>query len=174
MDIEKALIAEGTENYKCYDFLKTQLKDSRFYEYVKKGLEEGLVFGFPNDLWTKIGDLNWYGNLDSIEEFSTGNNIGNCANESEMVSYCFRNCYVCGGELPLLVGTKNSPDGRHSWISKDGYVIDTSLMLIIEEKYSKELGYNEQVRINPNLNNIYSARKEFVNDKTLVGSKHHI
>ena len=167
MDLEAELISEGTEDYKCYDILRTLLQDDKFYDYVKNGLNNKKVFGFTADLWEDIRNQN-VRTISSFEDvFREGANKGRCTVMSKQLSYSFDTCDICGGVLPILVGTVNCPDGSHTWISKDGYVIDTSLMLIIEENYSKELGYREENRYNPNENSFYRAAKDFTNDSNL-------
>ena len=93
--------------------------------------------------------------------------IGYCTVASKQVSYSFNSCYICGGILPLLIGTRNCTDGSHTWIECDGKVIDTTLMLIMSKRYANMLGYIEENRYDPNLDPIYRATKEFTNDSNL-------
>ena len=66
-----------------------------------------------------------------------------------------------------ITNTPNCIDGSHTWISSNGKIIDTTLMLIIDEDFSSEIGYKEENRYNPNLDPIYVATKEWTNDITL-------
>ena len=93
-----------------------------------------------------------------------GANIGNCTIMSKMISYSLDYCEICGGTLKPLIGTKNSPDGRHTWISYNGNIIDPTLMIQINEQFIDEFGYIEENRYNPNKDSIYRASKEYAND----------
>ena len=86
---------------------------------------------------------------------------------SKIISYSLNNCEICGGTVKYLIGSKNSPDGQHTWISYQGNIIDPSFMLQINEEYMKQLGYIEENRYNPNDDKIYAAAKEYANDKSL-------
>ena len=83
------------------------------------------------------------------------------------MSYSLDTCEICGGILPILKGTTNCPEGNHTWIEYQNAIIDTTLMLVIDKEYSKQLGYIEENRYNPNNDRIYSATKEFTNDTTI-------
>ena len=167
MKIEQELIKYGTESYKCYDILRGKLLDENFCNKIKKGIESNKVFGFTDELWKMIENQNLRAPFSFIDVFKDGANKKYCTVAAKQLSYSFDTCYICGGILPILAGTDNCKDGSHTWIDKDGYVIDTSLMLIIEENFAKELGYVEENRYNPNLDSIYRAAKEFTNDNSL-------
>lgn len=168
MDLEKILISSEQASYKCFDVLKRLIKeDEKFYEVLKTGIEINKVSGFSNDLWEKIKSQN----MRDIDSFTTifkeGINIGGCTKVSEQLSYSFPYCYLCGGILGILKGTRNCPDGRHSWILVDNKIIDTTLMLIIDEDYAKNFGYIETNRYDPSINAFYNMTKEFTNDSNL-------
>ena len=110
--------------------------------------------------------------INSFEDvFIDGANLGYCTVAAKQLSYSLNTCYICGGVLPILAGTNNCPDGSHTWISADSKVIDTTLMLIIDENYSKSIGYIEENRYNPNVDPIYLATKEWTNDKGIKKSR---
>ena len=67
----------------------------------------------------------------------------------------------------FLIGTVNSPDGRHTWIENENKIIDTTFMLVISKDYVKYFGYTLENRYNPNIDPIYVNAKEFTNDKSL-------
>ena len=90
---------------------------------------------------------------------------------SKIISYSLEYCDICGGTLNPLIGTKNSPDGRHTWVSFNRTIIDPSLMIQINEDYMKELGYSEENRYNPNTDSVYRAAKEYANDSNLKPKK---
>ena len=173
MDAIKILIDEDKKDYKCYDILKSLLNSNlKFKNLVEKGIEEGKLSGFNDQLWNMIRAQNIRG-INSFEDvFIDGANLGCCTSASKQLSYSFSKCYICGGVLPILAGTKNCPDGSHTWISINSKVIDTSLMLIIDESYSKNFGYIEENRYDPNRNPYYLAAKEWTNDEEI--RKKHI
>ena len=139
-------------------------KRFRIKKIIEIGIDSGKVYGFPDFLWQKIQNQN-IRNIDSFESvFRDGANKGYCTVASKQLSYSLTNCFIAGGLLPILIGTDNCQDGSHTWIIVDNYIIDTSLMLIIEEEYAKCIGYLEISRINPNHDPIYLATKDFTND----------
>ncbi len=171
-EILKYLIDEDLIQYKCFDILKQKLiEDSSFREKIIFGIKEGMIARFPRELFDKVCDQNIRAPFKPVQIFIDGANIGNCTLIAKMVSYSLNSCDICGGTVGILEGTKNSPDGRHTWISYKGTVIDTSLMIQINEHYIKELGYIEKNRYNPCQNPLYNAAKEYANDKSIKRSK---
>ncbi len=171
MDITKLLIDDAYQNYKCYDTLKELLKKNEtFRNQVMTGYCDGKISGFNEELWNKIRTQNIRRIRNFEDVFRDGANIGYCTVASKQLSYSLNHCYLCGGVLPILIGTKNCEDGSHTWISYDHQVIDTTLMLIIDEEYAKILGYQEQNRYNPNLDPVYLAAKDFTLDP-IIGRK---
>lgn len=167
MNLEKILIDKEKYNYRCFDTLKEKLQQESFRKIIEQGVKEGKIKGFTEDIWKKIEEQNIRG-IDSFEDvFRNGANIGYCTVASKQLSYSFNNIYLCGGTLPILEGTTNSPDGRHTWILDKNNIIDTSLMLIIDKSYQEKIGYIEENRYNPMIDPIYCATKEFTLDKNL-------
>ena len=167
MNDTKPLIDEERYDYKCFEELKRLLNDEKYKEIIIKGYLDGKISGFDKEMWNKIHSQN-IRRIDNFEDvFKDGMNIGYCTVCSKQLSYSFDNCYICGGVLPLLKGTTNSIDGSHTWIEKDGKIIDTTLMLIIDKSLSKELGYIEENRYNPNNDPIYRSAKDFATDINL-------
>lgn len=168
-EILKAIVDEKRKDYKCFDMLKRYLNsDSEFQEFVRNGILTNRIYGFDEELWNKIDSLNVRSNVSFEGAFALGLNEGNCTKFSRYLSYCFPCPDICGGTLPILVGSKNSEDGRHTWVVNRGMIYDTSLMLIMEEGYAKKgLKYNEENRYNPNLDHSYTASKEFATDNKL-------
>ena len=173
MDIDsimKYICASGTENYKCYDTLKELLgKDDKFREIVASGIKAGKVEGFNLELWQRLAEQNLRspGVNSFVDVFIQGANQGYCTVCAKQVSYSLDTCYLCGGVLPILKGTINSPDGSHTWIEYDNKIIDTTLMLIFDTDLKDAFGYIEENRYNPNYDKVYSATKEFTNDTSL-------
>lgn len=158
------LISPSKRDYKCYDLLRKMLSENKeFFEVVKKGVELGKIRGFDDELWIKISCTDTFPKISRDiplldDYFKVGFNVGTCSRTSMNLALVFSDCSIVGGTLPFIAGTNNSPDGRHTWIhlSSDSYyymfskrdtsdlrhaVIDTSLMLVIDDDYIKELGY---------------------------------
>lgn len=167
MDLLEFLAGERQE-YKCYDELKRLLtEDENFRKIIEEGIASGKIRGFDKELWEKIRTQN-IRRINSFEDvFIDGANIGYCTVASRQLSFSLNSCYICGGVLPILKGTRNCVDGRHTWISHGDEIIDTTLMLILKEEYSPKIGYIEENRYNPNVDPIYSAAKDFTNDSSL-------
>ena len=170
--ILELLIDEDLINYKCFDILKEKLKESpQFRETIKLGIEAGFISKFPRELFERVCEQNIRAPFEPIQLFIDGANLGNCTIMSKIVSYSLPQCEICGGTLGILEGTKNSPDGRHTWISAEGNIIDTSLMITISEAFKQNLGYIEENRYNPDLDQYYRVAKDFANDKNLRSKK---
>ena len=166
--ILESIIPKDKENFKCFDLIKTLLNENEeFRTNVETLIHEGKLRGFDEELWQKIESQNIRRINSFTDVFREGANIGYCTVASKQLSYSFDDCYICGGTLPILVGTKNSPDGRHTWLVHNKEIIDTSLMIIMDEKSSSVLGYIEENRYNPNMDSTYLAAKEFTNDESL-------
>lgn len=173
MEILNKLIDEKRMNYKCFDELKRLLSgNEQFIKIIEEGYIEGEVYGFPEELWEKISAQN-IRRINSFEDvFIDGANIGYCTVASKQLSYSLDACYLCGGVLPILQGTKNCEDGSHTWIKNcNNEIIDTTLMLVLSEKYAKKIGYIEENSYNPNLDPVYMAAKEFALDSNIKGYK---
>lgn len=167
--ILSTLIDEKRKDYKCFSMLKHYYDTNpEFAEFIKNGILSGKIFGYDEELWNKMASLNVRSDINFEEAFGRGFNEGNCTKFSKYLSFCFSYPQICGGTLPLIVGSKNSPDGRHTWVSFKDKIYDTSLMLIMDEEYAKKyLQYDEENRYNPNRDPSYSAAKEFANDRYL-------
>lgn len=159
----------GTKNYKCYNILKDLLlNNSDFRGIIERGIKENKIFGFSDELWKKLNNQNLrFRGINSFDDiFRNGFNLGYCTPCAKQVSYSLGTCEICGGVLPILIGTNNCPNGDHTWIEYDGKIIDTSLMLIIDLEYKSLIGYIEKNRYNPNQDVTYCAAKEFTNDSS--------
>ena len=164
------LIINGTENYKCYDILKKlYASNPEFKKILDEGIESGKVSGFSQELWEKLDmqNIRSRGVNSFCEVFRDGANLGYCTVCAKQVSYSLDNPYLCGGTNKFLIGTVNSPDGRHTWIENENKIIDTTFMLVIAKDYVKYFGYTLENRYNPNIDPIYVNAKEFTNDKSL-------
>ena len=164
------ICASGTEEYHCYDTLKQILKNNNdMMNIIAKGIENNQIYGFSEELWEELSHQNLRspGVVSFVDVFRDGYNQGYCTVCAKQVSYSLDTCYLCGGILPILKGTINCPEGAHTWIEYDNKIIDTTLMLVIDNSYKDALGYIEENRYNPNNDPIYSATKEFTNDVSI-------
>ncbi|MBQ8892051.1 MAG: hypothetical protein IJ068_04220 [Bacilli bacterium] len=168
MKILNELISSERSNYKCFDLLKKLfIENTEFRNIIIEGTMNHKIFGFTDELWTKIHDQNIRG-IDNFESvFRDGANIGYCTVAARQLSYSIDNPYICGGTVKYLINTPNSIDGSHTWILNDNYIIDTTFMLIIDKEYANKLGYIEENRYNPNIDPIYNAAKDFTLDTAL-------
>ena len=169
-EIIKYISQPGTTNYKCYDTLKMLLnKNKEFKDLIIKGIKEGKITGFSDELWKKLNNQNLRspGVKSFVDVFADGYNQGYCTVCAKQVSYSLDTCYLCGGLLPILKGTINCLEGNHTWIEYKNKIIDTTLMLVIDKGLKNQFGYIEENRYNPNNDPIYSATKEFTNDITI-------
>lgn len=174
MNVLDFLIDDDKKDYKCFDTLKELVYENEdFRDRLLDGYFSSKVEGFSADVWEKISKQNVRRINSFTDVFVDGANIGYCTVASKQLSYSFDNCQICGGVVPVLAGTKNCEDGSHTWLVFDGKVYDTTLMLIIDEKFAKEsLGYREENRYDPNRDRYYSAAKEFTLDSNLRNTTH--
>lgn len=155
------------KDYKGTQMMRELLvKNEIFRTLIIEGIKTGNVYMWPDELWKKLDKLNLMlrkGNVSDI--FKTGANIGDCTGCSTIISYAFQaGCSYVGGTVDYLVGTKNSSDGRHTWVEDKKIIYDTTFMIAIKEEYSKNLGYKEIYKVDPNKNAEYSAGKDFAID----------
>ena len=149
--------------------------NEKFRKTILKGIIEGKISGFSEELWNKLKEQNIRapGINDFTEIFRDGYNQGYCTVCSKQLSYSLISCNICGGTLPILTGTINCPKGDHTWIENDNYIIDTTLMLIIDKTYINEIGYELDNKYNPNIrtpyydNSSYLAAKDYATDKSI-------
>lgn len=163
------LTVEGTNDYKCYDTLKQLLQNDSFYNVILEGIRTKKILPYSIELWEKLKrqNIRAKGVNSFLEVLRDGYNQGYCTVASKQVSYSLDKCYICGGTLPILAGTTNCKDGSHTWIEYGNFIIDTTLMIMIDESYADKIGYIEENRYNPNDNPIYIAAKEYTNDVNL-------
>lgn len=162
----ETVISQDRANYRCFDELRRLYYTNKdFKNTIDEGIRLGKITGFDDDLWSLISSQN-IRRIDNFEDvFVSGANLGYCTVASKQLSYSFYNCHICGGVLKVLAGTKNCKDGSHTWISYKGKIFDTTLMLITDESYATNLGYEEINRHNPNEDEIYLAAKDYANHK---------
>ena len=160
---------------KAYDLINKLFNENKkFKNIIYKGLDFGLIRFFDENEWNKIKSQNFISPINELKSFLDlfylGFNIGNCVYTSRQLSYSYDNVDLVSGILPILKGTKNSPNGGHVWLESENHIIDTSLMLVIDKSLKNDLGYIEEYRLTKEdlLNdNIYQARKKFINDSTI-------
>ena len=122
------------KNSKYEEFLdKGKIYGFESYEYNGKVLEEVL----------KSVNIDTYSSM--YEYFALGDNIGTCGFSSALMGVMFKDVKWNRGIIPAIAGTSNSENGSHAWIdvnhNENRIIIDTSLLLVIPEEYSIELGY---------------------------------
>lgn len=81
------------------------------------------------------------------EIYTKGFNIGHCGLTSRYLARQFDEATLYYGTAKLLIGTKNSPNGEHAWITINGYLIDTTLMICFPLSMAEELGYIQEKEI---------------------------
>lgn len=81
------------------------------------------------------------------EIYKHGFNIGHCGLTSRYLARQFNEATLYYGNARLLMGTKNSPNGEHAWITINGYLIDSTLMICIPTSMADEYGYTPEKEI---------------------------
>ena len=173
-------MSENFFGYQLLDDLTS--KNEEFAKKINKGLENGLLRKFDEREWNLIKEQNFVSFLPNVNSFydifKLGYNIGDCVGVSRQLSYSYDGVDIVSGRLPILIGTKNAElEGGHCWLEKENYIIDTSLLLIIDKSYEKEIGYIEEQRIRSyqlGSNSLYSSRKEFVRDSSIKTGKNRV
>ncbi len=165
---------------KAYDlFWDLYKKNDSFRSVVDSGMSSNMIRFFDDDLWNKIKSQNFISYDDRMKEFVDmfllGYNIGNCVGASRQLSYSFNDVDIVSGVLPIIKGTLNAEkEGGHCWLENDYFIIDTSLMLVIDKSLRDDFGYIEENRITKESlrrSQVYQARKDFVNDNELRRKK---
>lgn len=167
------------KDFKGYDCLKKVFElNPEFKDLILKNIELGKIRYFSDDEWDKIKAQNYASMHPEVNSyydiFRLGGNEGNCTGCSKQLSYSYNNISIAGGLLPILIGTRNSPNGEHTWLENDKEIIDTSLLLIIDKSLKEQIGYQTENIYTPtmlNENPHYSARKQFVNDRNLRNNR---
>lgn len=163
------LLYGDKKNYRGTALMKFLLENN---EEFKKIIEEGIMRGKIDRIWDQIFEDNNNLNLDSgkflIEQFETGYNIGNCLNASKVLSYSLPDdCEIAGGTNDYLIGTRNSEDGKHTWVVWNYEILDTTFMITIDVEYAKKLGYKQENIYRPMDDKNYAERKKFLHDETI-------
>lgn len=146
-----------------------------FKKIIDENFKNGKIRFFNDEEWDKIKNQNFISPIPELKTFADmfilGYNIGNCIGASRQLSYSYRNVDIVSGKLPLIKGTLNAEkEGGHGWLENDKYIIDTSLMLVIDKSLKETIGYIEERRITAHelsTSPIYKARREYVNDKNI-------
>lgn len=107
------------------------------------------------------------------EVYELGFNIGYCKLTSRYFAIALPKAKLAYGVLPMLKGTKRSPNGGHAWIIHNGFYIDPSLRIIIPEEIATNIGYtiekilaDSSARIIPEYDLYSNAVKDRNNDIT--------
>ena len=165
---------------KAYDlFWDLYKKNDSFRSVVDSGMSSNMIWFFDDDLWDKIKSQNFISYDDRMKEFIDmflmGFNIGNCVGASRQLSDSYNDVDIVSGVLPLIKGSRNAEElGGHCWLENDRFIIDTSLMLVIDKSLKDRFGYIEEERVTKSAlkrNQSYQSRKDFVNDVSFSKKK---
>ncbi len=127
------------KEYKCYELLKHLIKtNTTFRTTYIENIKTRKIRLFNEEEWTKINNQNFTSLVPGLNEFSDmfklGYNIGNCVGTARQLSYSYDNVDIVSGTVPILKGTLNAEkEGGHCWLETTDYIIDTSLMLVIDK-----------------------------------------
>ncbi len=173
-------MSENFFGYQLLDDLTS--KNEEFAKKINKGLENGLLRKFDEREWNLIKEQNFISFIPNVNSFydifKLGYNIGDCVGVSRQLSYSYDGVDIVSGRLPILIGTRNAEiEGGHCWLENENYIIDTSLLLIIDKSYGKEVGYIEEQRISSHQlgrSSLYGSRKEFVRDSSIKSGKNRV
>lgn len=81
------------------------------------------------------------------EIYEHGFNIGRCGLTSRYIARKFEEATLYYGKADLLVGTKSSKNGEHAWTTIEGFLVDSTLMLLIPMSEAVSLGYISEKKL---------------------------
>ena len=165
INLEELFINDNCKNYKCYDILKNLLKNKDFRKTLVIGIINDEVRPFNDNIWETFSKINYRGCSNLEEAFMLGLNLGNCTNFSKELGYIIKGSEICGGTVPLLVGTENCPNGDHTWMEYGGLIYDTSLMIIMKREFAEKIGYQEDNRYPVSETAGYEAREKYATER---------
>lgn len=159
-------------NIKGFGLLKELYQTNQeFRAVLDKGIQLGHIRFFGKEEFEKMRHQNYISptlDVNTLEDmYIMGYNIGDCKGMSFQLSYSYNDVDIVTGINHFLKETKNSLQGGHLWLETKTDIIDTSLMLIIDINYKKEMGYQEDYRITASdlrKSQMYQSRKEWTND----------
>lgn len=103
--------------------------------------------------------------LDTLGEvYNLGLNIGHCGLTSRYFIRNIKKAELHYGTMSLLIGTKNSPTGKHVWAAINDFLIDPTLMICIPLDKIAELGYDSKKVIAKENDTILSEYDTFENE----------
>lgn len=147
------------------DSLAVGTLNAKFQKAYDYALEQGLIEEWDEEFLNKLRKLNVFSgfSFSFLRVFEEGVNVGSCGETTVALSFLFENFEQHTGFLEALKGSKNSPNGEHSWLVVGEYIYDTTLMLKIHCSIATELGYRtEEVKSAEFFMNdsIYCIRRE--------------
>jgi len=84
--------------------------------------------------------------IETMEEvYEYGLNIGSCGLTSRYFAINYPDAQMHIGKCKILIGTKNAPNGEHAWITREDYIIDSTLMLKIPLSEAEQYYKSEKV-----------------------------
>ena len=126
------------------------------YAWSKEFKEKIFSIELDKDLETSASTLQ--------EIYSHGYNIGHCGLTSRYLARTFPQARLYYGRASLLVGTKDSPNGNHAWVTIDNQLIDTTLMISVPIEQTVNLGYIIEKEIAPSSARVLSEYELFEHD----------
>lgn len=106
--------------------------------------------------------------VDSLKEiYEYGLNIGHCGLTARYLMRSFSDLELYYGRFNALIGTKNSIDGNHAWVTTHDYIIDTTLMIILPIETALKIGYVPEKKIAKKSAIVLSEYELFSNEYTL-------
>lgn len=141
----------GSDDFRGYDLLNyLMLKDRDFNDVVSLGLRTGFIRKFNDLEWDKISSIDYIMNgcfSDFFSFFKEGYNIGASSFVVKKLYKKYNDVDIVYGRLPILDDVICSTDNSHWWLETDEYIIDPSLLLMINPLYRDKMGYIEDERI---------------------------
>lgn len=129
---------------------------------IQYGIDNNLVFKFGDEEIEKLRSLSYVVIYDDvIKLFEEGYNLGNCSEFAKLLSYAYPNSKIGIGYFKPSYNGENG----HAWMETDEYIYDTTLLLKIDKKYAKTLGYVKLKEFDPMLDSIYRNRKNTYEDR---------
>lgn len=82
-----------------------------------------------------------------FDVYEYGFNIGHCGLTSRYLVRNIESSDLVYGKFSGLIGTKRAANGGHAWVIKNGFVIDTTLMIMLPIDKAKQIGYEFEKQI---------------------------
>lgn len=148
-DFYKGVVSSDEfRGFELLDYLR--FKNSDFDRVITLGLRTGFIRKFSDLEWDKVSSIDYSMDgyfSDFLSFFKEGYNIGASFCVVKMLYKKYNDIDIVRGRLPILDDVICSSDNSHWWLETDEYVIDPSLLLMINPLYRDRIGYIEDERI---------------------------